>query len=538
MMQDRKLPRAHYVTLDGCQIRLWRAGQGPQLVVLPGLILGARVIAARLSACLPAWTVSVLELPGLGGSASAGGATLDAAADHLATACDLLQIEACALVALDLAAPLADRLSRKLSVGPAADLRVGLDRAIAWKRRALHPPPLAPRADGTHLTAQWAHIRDCHILDAAEPALPAFAGEDLPTSEELHDTFVAAALSPETYARLWSLCLAGLDAGNPTDRGEAPEHLSRLADLPERLAPIVAGLPPAAPPGATLALSGGVWHDYVDLPAGRMHVRRAGTRGRGLLLFPSGGGSSATFAPVIERLAATHRVVAIDYFGNGESDKPEREVTIETLAEDAESLADALGFEAFDVWGSHTGALAAMELTVRRPARVGRAVFEGPVFISASFQADLLEKYFPAMQPDQWGLHLQLFWNWRRDLFMYWPWYRVEYASARRLGIPDPADMHRFVMGLLQSGPHYGRAYRSAYTYKTSERIGHVGCPALVCAGPNDMLVDGLGHARRLAQRCVTVLQTPTTAWWPAQRPDEVERTLAIYERFFAGQPL
>jgi len=77
-----------------------------------------------------------------------------------------------------------------------------------------------------------------------------------------------------------------------------------------------------------------------------------------------------------------------------ENDKPERDVTIETPAEDAESLADALGFEEFDVWGSHTGALAAMEL--------------------------------------------------RRDLFMYWPWYRVRYAAARRLGIPDAADMHRF----------------------------------------------------------------------------------------------
>jgi hypothetical protein len=119
MVHDRKLPRAHYVTLDGCQIRLWRAGQGPQLVVLPGLILGAGVVAARLSACLPAWTVSVLELPGLGGSASAGSATLDAVADHLAT------------------------------------------------------------------------------------------------------------------GRLWSLRLTGLDAGSPTDRGEAPEHLSRLGTCRE-----------------------------------------------------------------------------------------------------------------------------------------------------------------------------------------------------------------------------------------------------------------------------------------------------------------
>ena len=257
-----------------------------------------------------------------------------------------------------------------------------------------------------------------------------------------------------------------------------------------------------------------------------------------MLLFPSGGGSAETFTPVIQRLAHTHQVVAVDYFGNGESDKPERNVDIETLAEDARELADKLGFDSIDLWGSHTGALIAIELAVRHPARIGRAVLEGPVFISSAFQADLLERYFPRMTPDQWGLHLQLFWNWRRDLFMYWPWYRVDYAAARRLGIPEPSDMHRFVMGLLQSGSHYDRAYRSAYIYRTSDRIRLLQCPSLICAGPNDMLVDGLQEAAKLSPGNVSVMLTLTTAWWPAQKPDDVEATLAIYERFFAGAPL
>ena len=104
-----------------------------------------------------------------------------------------------------------------------------------------------------------------------------------------------------------------------------------------------------------------------------------------------------------------------------------------------------------------------------------------------------------------------------------WPWYKVDYAAARHLGIPEAADMHRFVMGILQSGPTYSQAYRSAYIYRTSERIGRLACPALVCAGPNDMLVDGLAHAKRLGGENISVAVTPTTAWWPAQRPEEVE---------------
>jgi pimeloyl-ACP methyl ester carboxylesterase len=532
-MTDRSASaRPHYITLDDCQIRVWRRGEGPDLVVLPGLALGASVVAARLGNALAGWTVSVLELPGLGGSISAASETLDATAERLAAACRQLGLEIYALAAFDLAAPLADRLARKLARRPIADVRIGLDRACAWRTRRFLPPDLTAHPDGTHLTALWAHIRDCHVLDAVHPGLPAFEGEALPTAHELHASFTAAALLPANFARLWSLCL---DEVSESDAAGVLQ-IVQLDGLAAHLGSFAAQATKASSLPATQALSGGrIWNDYVELSAGLLHVRRAGTQGRPLLLFPSGGGSAEIFAPVIQRLARTHQVVAVDYFGNGESDKPERAVSIETLAEDAKELADRLGFDSVDLWGSHTGALIAMELAVRHPSRVGRVVLEGPVFISSAFQADLLEKYFPPMALDQWGLHLQLFWNWRRDLFMYWPWYRVDYAAARRLGIPEPTDIHRFVMGLLQSGPHYSRAYRSAYIYRTSDRIGLLRCPTLVCAGPNDMLVDGLPQAKRLAPKTVSVMLTPTTAWWPAQRPNEIEATLDIYERFLAG---
>jgi len=529
----RALP--HYITLEDCQIRVWRRGSGPGLIVLPGLALGASVVAERIGEALPGRTVTVLELPGLGGSISAAADTLDAAAERLAAACRRLHLDACALAAFDLTAPVADRLVGKLDRHPVANIRLGLDRARAWKKRRFLPPHVTPRTDGTHLTALWSHIRDCHVIDPSDPGLPAFEGDPLPSGDELHASFAAAALSPANFTRLWSQCLNDIESIDAVGVVSVP-HLAGLADHLRGVAPEAEK---ASSVPATQALSGGgIWNDYVELSAGRLHVRRAGTRGRPMLLFPSGGGSAETFTPVIQRLAHTHQVVAVDYFGNGESDKPERNVDIETLAEDARELADKLGFDSIDLWGSHTGALIAIELAVRHPARIGRAVLEGPVFISSAFQADLLERYFPRMTPDQWGLHLQLFWNWRRDLFMYWPWYRVDYAAARRLGIPEPSDMHRFVMGLLQSGSHYDRAYRSAYIYRTSDRIRLLQCPSLICAGPNDMLVDGLQEAAKLSPGNVSVMLTPTTAWWPAQKPDDVEATLAIYERFFAGAPL
>jgi len=523
-----------YIAVGDRQLRAWRGGRGPDLVVLPGLTLGAAATAERVLNATAGWSVTVLELPGLGGSRSAAAASLDEAADYLAAACRELGLDSFVLAAFDLASPLADRLVRRLATKPLADLRIGADRARAWKRRGFAPPELTPRDDGAHLIALWAHLRAAHLVDPADAQLPAFAGEPLPSPDELHSTLTAAALDPESFQRLWSLALADVDE-TASAGAQDVAVLDDLADRLRRLTPPAANVTPrhSRPSSAT----GRIWNDYVDLPAGRLHVRRAGAEGRPLLLFPSGGGSAETFAPVIERLARTHRVVAVDYFGNGESDKLERDVTVEMLADDAKALADALGFEHLDLWGSHTGALIAMEFAVLNPERVGRAVLEGPVFISADFQADLLENYFPPLKPDPWGLHLLRFWNWRRDLFLYWPWYKVDYAAARHLGIPEAADMHRFVMGILQSGPTYSQAYRSAYIYRTSERIGRLACPALVCAGPNDMLVDGLAHAKRLGGKNISVAVTPTTAWWPAQKPEEVEATLRAYEEFFAAAP-
>jgi hypothetical protein len=50
----------HYVTVDDQQVRVWRAGSGPSLVVLPGLAVGAAVTAAQLARI--GWTVSAIEL--------------------------------------------------------------------------------------------------------------------------------------------------------------------------------------------------------------------------------------------------------------------------------------------------------------------------------------------------------------------------------------------------------------------------------------------------------------------------------------------
>ncbi|WP_460451066.1 alpha/beta fold hydrolase [Alsobacter sp. SYSU BS001988] len=519
-------PRPHYLTVAGGQIRIWRCGEGPDVAVLHGLTLGAEATAARIAASCPGWRVTVLELPGVGGSAGLASADVASAAASLDAALDACVSPDAPLVACDLAIAVAGHLRRRPL------LSLGAEAAQAWAARGWRLPPLAPRQDGTHLTALWAHLRDAHLFIPDDPTQPAPTGEALPTPEELASTVTAAAVDPAAYERLWSACLDAARVDAPHLEGV---RVGGVDALPAALAGLAKPSPAPRLP-ATAPLPGdAVWNQYVETSRGRMHLRRAGGAGRPLLVIPTGGGSSAQFAPVVAGLARGRQTFSVDYLGNGLSDKPDRPVEIGDLADDMVALIEALGFPQVDVWGSHTGALVGLELAVRRPDLVGRAVLEGPVFISQDFQQDLLARYFPPIAPDPWGLHLQFAWNWRRDMFLYWPWYRVERAAARQLGLPSAEQLNLYTVGILESGPTYDRAYRSAFTYDTRSRMPLLRTPTLVCAGPNDMLIDGLKEAQALAVPGVEVRVTPTTVWWPDPDPAAAAATMAVYDAFLNG---
>jgi pimeloyl-ACP methyl ester carboxylesterase len=207
-------------------------------------------------------------------------------------------------------------------------------------------------------------------------------------------------------------------------------------------------------------------------------------------------------------------------------------VDIAGLSRDVLALADALDLPRFDLWGTHTGALIALETALLAPDRVGRAILEGPPLLPPALNSDILQHYFPPLEPHPWGLHLQQAWNMRRDMFLFWPWYCAERSAARPLGIPDAAFLHDWTIGLLQSGSSYSRSYRAAFEYDTRARLPHLACPSLVCAGEADMLAGSLAIVRDMALPRVTVMQTPATVWYPKQAAEAVGATIATYRRF------
>lgn len=525
-------PIPHYITTSRGQVRLFQTGAGPNLVAVAGMATAASVLCAQLAALCPGWRITVCEMPGVGGSANVEPASVDDCAAVLAEALSFLSDEPLVLLGSEFSCPLVKRLAGTMRKPPEAVFLAGAETARAWKQTRIAPPDLTPRPDGTHLQALWAFIRDRHILQPANPLQPATQGEPLPGDGELSETFVAAAVRPQSWVALWALCRDAL----PAEAGGGGRELARLADLADGLQGLSLPAATSRMPATAALPDRAIWHHYVETANGRIHLRRAGDRGTPLLVIPSGGGSCSQFAPVISGLADGRQVFAVDYPGNGLSHKPAGEPTIESLADDMLALLDALGIQTVDIWGSHTGSLVGLEMAVIAPHRVGRLVMEGPVFISPDFQADILANYFPPMKPDKWGLHLPLVWNWRRDVFLYWPWYRVDHAAARQLGVPTARELHKYAVGILESGNTYGGAYRAAFAYDTRARLPLLTRPCLICAGPNDMLKDGLAEAALLGPAgVVEVRETPTTVWWPDPDPAEAAQTMELYEKFLRG---
>src|SRR5450631_3388560 len=89
----------HYLTFDDGQMRIWRAGTGPSLVVLPGLAMGAAVTASRLAARCEGWSITAIELPGT--PVNGDTPTLESMAERIAAALKLLGLEGSVLVAVD-----------------------------------------------------------------------------------------------------------------------------------------------------------------------------------------------------------------------------------------------------------------------------------------------------------------------------------------------------------------------------------------------------------------------------------------------------
>jgi len=108
----------------------------------------------------------------------------------------------------------------------------------------------------------------------------------------------------------------------------------------------------------------------IDIAGRSLHYQDRGT-GFPILLGHSYLWDSAMWAPQIEALSRTHRVIAPDLWGHGRSDAPPAGTrTLGDLAAHAGLLLDALDVRECAVVGLSVGGMWGAELALREPARV------------------------------------------------------------------------------------------------------------------------------------------------------------------------
>lgn len=118
--------------------------------------------------------------------------------------------------------------------------------------------------------------------------------------------------------------------------------------------------------------------DSVATASGRLATASAG-EGPPLVCLHGLGATKASFLPTLAALADTHRVIAVDMPGFGDSGKPLRAAyDAPFFARSVVELLDALELDRADFAGNSMGGRVAIELGFAHPDRVGRLVLLSP----------------------------------------------------------------------------------------------------------------------------------------------------------------
>ncbi|KGF69463.1 alpha/beta hydrolase [Hoeflea sp. BAL378] len=258
---------------------------------------------------------------------------------------------------------------------------------------------------------------------------------------------------------------------------------------------------------------------FVATPSGRVHVAIAG-QGEPVLLLHQTPRSWMEFVDVLPRLGRTHRAIAMDTRGFGDSDPlPSDRTTIEGWAEAALEMMSALGYEKFCVAGHHTGAVIGLEIAARAPSRVRRLVVSAMSYVDAARRAAYAGvRVIDEVEPRDDGSHLTELWSRRQPHY--------PQADGRAL-------LERFVVDAIRAGPMAAEGHRVVNRYRMEERIGLVECSTLVIAPGDDT------KACAMAPRIVAALQQAQLMEIPGAGipfPDQMPETFARAVADFLGR--
>lgn len=534
----------HFATITGGrwgarQVHYRRAGRGPVVLCLHQSPLSSRDMQAAMTRWQPHFTCIAPDTPGFGLSDPLGVPQAEMAdfADAVVEFMDALGIARAAvygfhtgaMITLALAAHHPQRISCAVANGVV--LLTEQERADIVEH---YLPPLVPSWDGAHLAWLWARLREQTIFFPwYRPAAANRLGGGVPPPEKLQDALLDFMRSGDHH-RVGYRAAFTLRSDEALRRAGAPllataaaadvlsKQLPRIRNAAACVTVQAGGSPEetldlgrafirrharertgSAPPPAPLA---GVLHqDYAAVPGGQLRLRRNDDApGLPMVLLHDATGSADAMREVAQGCIGRRPVVALDLPGHGESDAAALRggPTIAAHARAVLAALDALDLQQVELVGMGSGALVALEATLRAPRRIARLVMVGLPPLEETARREQAALGLPDIRTEWHGGHLLHAWHMLRDERLFRPWYeRGRDGVLRTTPRVAPADIHARVLDLLRSDGMWRRTALAALEHPTAarlERLLRLRVPALLAAAPSDPQEPA---TRRAAQR-------------------------------------
>ncbi len=229
---------------------------------------------------------------------------------------------------------------------------------------------------------------------------------------------------------------------------------------------------------------------YLDTPSGQIHYRYGAPSDQvPIVMLHQNTSSSKMFERTMMRLEDSHRVIAYDLPGFGESYEPPPFTSISVLTDAIMEAIDAMGIGEFHAFGNHTGAGMAAEMGARYPERVKSVMMIGPLRLTDEEKQWYRENFSGSAEPDVAGDYLGVTWKYLGDL-----------------GADRDLALYNDEMWLaLRAWRVRGMVYRCVWDYPFDEFIERLRCPVLLMAAPDDVLYLGYQRTREAMPEAMAV---------------------------------
>jgi len=219
---------------------------------------------------------------------------------------------------------------------------------------------------------------------------------------------------------------------------------------------------------------------FLDTEDGQI-LYRIGGEGKPLVLLHQQPRSSDEFRELMPILAQKRLVIAMDFLGFGDSDKPPRMYSVEDYAKTVIALLEELNIPTASILGNHTGAFVAGEVAATYPEKVDKLILANAFGFDETGKEALNQKFSDGFKIKSDGSHL------------------IERWSARAQYVGSPELNHRWVLDDFKcfGYPLYAVWAIKNYCLDAPKRFSLIKSPTLILWGTEDMKTfDKLGLAK------------------------------------------